>query len=108
MKISFGGSYNGYDDEKDETFELPLLYSDEQYQDFLKFLDRDYDDGYGGQQLFGIIVCEDGVWLDRGEYDGSEWWNLHAYPSLNDIFGYKLALKYQRKKKLDEIDKIGE
>ena len=107
-EISFGDSYNGYEEKNDEKVILPLLYSDEDYKKFLKFLDRKYDSGYGGQNLFGIVVCENGVWLERGEYDGSEWWNVHEYPDLGYIFGEKNALKYNRKKKLDEIEKIGE
>ena len=49
--------------------------------DWLKFLNNlnfDYDEGYGGQELFGIILFKDGSWLERYEYDGSESW-VHKY-----------------------------
>lgn len=35
-----------------------------------------YDEGFGGVEIASdlIIVFKDGSWLERGEYDGSEWW----------------------------------
>lgn len=44
-------------------------------------LDFDYDSGYGGQELFGHIWYADGTWSNRGEYDGSEWWELVEPPT---------------------------
>ena len=43
-------------------------------------LNFEYDDGFGGQNLFGYIWYEDGTWSDRGEYDGSEWWQHQEVP----------------------------
>lgn len=57
-------------------------YSEEDYQAFLKSIDFDYYNGYGGQNVDGTIWCEDGIWFDRGEYDGSEWWQGHQYPDI--------------------------
>jgi hypothetical protein len=74
--------------------------------DFLNFLDREYDDGYGGQQLHGYIFCEDGIWFDRGEYDGSEWWNRNKYPRLTEFFDESVVLRYERTKKLKNIKKL--
>jgi hypothetical protein len=54
----------------------------EQFDSFLKKLDFEYDAGYGGQELFGIIWFKDGTWSTRGEYDGSEWWEYHKCPSI--------------------------
>lgn len=42
-----------------------------------------YDDGYGSQEIFGFIVFKDGTWLERDEYDGSEWWDFKSKPTLN-------------------------
>lgn len=38
----------------------------------------DYDCGYGSQHVAEdlIVLLKDGNWLERGEYDGSEWWQL--------------------------------
>lgn len=54
----------------------------EQFDSFLKKLDFEYDAGYGGQELFGIIWFKDGTWSTRGEYDGSEWWEHHKCPTI--------------------------
>lgn len=63
---------------------LRVNFSGADYQDFLKQLDFNYDDGYGGQNLYGIIWYEDGTWSSRGEYDGSEWWEHNECPVINE------------------------
>ena len=45
-------------------------------------LDVEYNTGYGGQELFGNIWYEDGTWSERGEYDGSEWWEHKVCPAI--------------------------
>ena len=59
---------------------LLVGYTQEQYNSFIESLDFEYDAGYGGQELFGCIWYKDGTWADRGEYDGSEWWQHHECP----------------------------
>lgn len=54
----------------------------EEWDKFLKSLDFEYDDGYGSQILYGTVWLNDGTWLSRGEYDGSEWWELNVCPEL--------------------------
>lgn len=49
---------------------------------FLEALDFEYDSGYGTQQVYGTIWFKDGTWSDRGEYDGSEWWDHRKVPSV--------------------------
>lgn len=41
-----------------------------------------YDEGYGTPQVpLGLsIVMKDGNWFERGEYDGSEWWEFKQLP----------------------------
>ena len=48
---------------------------------FWRCADRVYDDGYGGQEVDGslVIVGKD-WWLERAEYDGSEWWEYKTMP----------------------------
>lgn len=48
----------------------------------LPALNVNYNSGYGSQHLFGTIWYEDGTWSDRGEYDGSEWWEHRECPPL--------------------------
>ena len=59
---------------------LPVTYTEEEYNSFVDSLDFEYDHGYGGQELFGTVWFKDGTWADRGEYDGSEWWEHHVCP----------------------------
>ena len=59
----------------------------------LRFIDKewfleqakriDYDDSFGGEVINPSlkIVLKDGRWLERGGYDGSEWWELKGVPS---------------------------
>jgi hypothetical protein len=61
---------------------LKVGYSDQEYQKFLEELNFNYDSGYGGQVLFGTVWLEDGTWLSRGEYDGSEWWEHNILPEI--------------------------
>ena len=58
-------------------------------EDFKKVADKDYDNGYGGNVVNGdlVIVFKDGTFLQRGEYDGSEWWDFVAVPKLADNAG---------------------
>ena len=74
--------YSREDVPADEIFTLPMEFTPEQKVAFWKFLDRKYDKGYGGQQLFGTIWLQDGSWFTRGEYDGSEWWAHQKRPPI--------------------------
>ena len=58
-----------------DEFTLSEGYTDLEYEEFLSFIDRHYDNGYGLQELFGHICFEDCI-LTRAEYDGSEWWDV--------------------------------
>ena len=61
---------------------LKINHSVDEYNYFLDSLDFTYDDGYGGQKLFGNVWLEDNTWLSRGEYDGSEWWIHNVLPNI--------------------------
>lgn len=59
------------------------------WEDAAKALNRtgdnpwEYNDGYGSQAYIGWITfksCD--VWLEREEYDGSEWWATKRKPTL--------------------------
>lgn len=63
------------------------------YQEFLDEVpnrddDFKYNEGCGSQSIFGTVYCYDKynnpVWLTRGEYDGSEWWDVNRIP---DFYG---------------------
>jgi len=50
--------------------------------DVLPQLDFEYENDYGVQELFGNIWYMDGTWSERGEYDGSEWWEHKLCPDI--------------------------
>ncbi len=66
----------------EETFILYKDHSKEDIQDFWSFLDREYDQGYGEQQLTGYVWLSDGSWLQRQSYDGSEYWIHNKIPTI--------------------------
>ena len=76
-----GSSYN---DKEAPTYRLKLGYSKKQLFTFLNSLDFTYDNGYGGQELFGTLWLKDGTWFSRSEYDGSEWWKHNVLPEIPD------------------------
>ena len=61
---------------------LKINYTNDEYNEFLNSLDFEYDSGYGGQDLYGTVWLEEGTWLSRGEYDGSEWWEHNVLPNI--------------------------
>lgn len=52
------------------------------WEEFKVLANREYDCGYGGARVAMdlIIVFSDGSKMWRGEYDGSEWWELPPAP----------------------------
>ena len=70
--------------EKGKERILKVWYSQQEYDDFLKSIDFDYDSGYWLQQLFGYVWFEDWTWLERWEYDGSEWREHKVCPEIPD------------------------
>lgn len=63
---------------------LPVGYTPEDQEAFLRDIDLDYNNSYGSQNLYGIIWYNDGVtWSQRGEYDGSEWWEFQEVPQID-------------------------
>lgn len=51
------------------------------WDDFAKQANFEYDNGYGSAEIPGdLIVAGDDWWLERAEYDGSEWWAFKTPP----------------------------
>ena len=91
---AFVDKRTGYDDQGEQTYDchsLPMFYDDSVYKTFLKSLDFEYDDGYGGQEVYGTIWYTDGTWSERGEYDGSEWWSFQSCPAIPDSLKSKVG-----------------
>lgn len=56
------------------------------WREFAAQANKNYDNGYGGAEVNMMlkIVGRD-WWLSRGEYDGSEWWEMNHYPTALPI-----------------------
>lgn len=47
----------------------------------VKFLDVDYDDMWGVNEVnLSLMIVGEDWWLERHEYDGSEWWEFKRLP----------------------------
>lgn len=65
-----------------KDFALKLGHTSEQMGAFLNQIDFEYEDNFGSQMLYGTIWFEDGTWVIREEYDGSEWWKHVTKPAI--------------------------
>lgn len=51
------------------------------WENFKILSNFNYDNGYGGSEIEGsLLIVGDTWWLERGEYDGSEWWEFKEHP----------------------------
>lgn len=50
-------------------------------ENFVACADQEYDEGLGSQKVAtDVVVVGDNWWLERHEYDGSEWWEYKELP----------------------------
>lgn len=79
---------DGYhNEESEQRITLNTPHTEKDYEEFLSKLDFNYDAGYGTQYIFGttwLLHKKTGAsnWMTRGEYDGSEWWDVHRIPNI--------------------------
>ena len=60
---------------------------------FSKIANIDYDNGFGGQEVASDLkIVGDDWWLERHEYDGSEWWEYKSLPNKPDQLIYPKTL----------------
>lgn len=51
------------------------------WADFVKIANVEYYRGYGSAQVSeDLLVVGEDFWLERHEYDGSEWWEFKTMP----------------------------
>lgn len=80
--LTYLSLFNESDEDKKSSFRLRPKHSEEDLQNFITWLKTtDYDEGYGTQELHGIIAMKDNTWYSRHEYDGAEWWIHNKYPT---------------------------
>jgi hypothetical protein len=69
--------------EKDVLFveSFPLVTD---WDSFKRNANFEYDNGYGCNEIsLGLKIVGDTWWLERDEYDGSEWWNFKTHPDAS-------------------------
>lgn len=50
-------------------------------EQFIELANVEYDDGFGAPEVAtDLLVVGSGWWLERHEYDGSEWWEFKEEP----------------------------
>ena len=59
---------------------------------FIMKADFAYDNGYGSAEIDEtLMIVGDGWWLEREEYDGSEWWAFRTAPEKpSEAWGYDI------------------
>ena len=67
---------------------LPINHTTQEFVDFIDWLDVDYNaKSKGDMKLEGVVVFEDGSWLERTwEIDNEEYWIPRQKPNINDDF----------------------
>jgi hypothetical protein len=51
------------------------------WEDFKRIADVEYEAGYGAPKVAqDLLIVGENWWLERSEYDGSEWWNYKELP----------------------------
>ena len=55
-------------------------------KEFLEHANFEYNDGFGSEEInTELILVGKDFWLERHEYDGSEWWEYKSMPNVNDF-----------------------
>ena len=51
-------------------------------KEFLEHANVEYNDGFGNEEInTDLILVGKDFWLERHEYDGSEWWEYKSMPT---------------------------
>ncbi|MDQ3653876.1 MAG: hypothetical protein M3457_02195 [Chloroflexota bacterium] len=62
---------------------------------FAERADFDYDAGFGGEVIsLSLVIVGPDWWLERHEYDGSEWWAYKTLPVKPETYNPRLRIKY--------------
>lgn len=64
------------------------------WKDFAELADFEYDAGYGCAEIDSkLYVVGKDWWLERHEYDGSEWWEFKTIPTIPQDFTHSLVIR---------------
>ena len=79
-------------EQHDKTFDDIIFVGDKSdhtkmtVKEFLEHANVEYNDGYGLEEInTDLILVGKDFWLERGTYDGSEWWEYKSMPNVNDF-----------------------
>lgn len=65
-------------------------------KEFLEHANFEYNDGYGLEEInTNLILVGKDFWLERGTYDGSEWWEYKSMPNVNDFVDGAVYIFYE-------------
>ena len=88
--------------------------------EFIEVADVEYDGSYGASEVAeDLIVVGKDWWLERHEYDGSEWWEFKTMPKKPDKklklkaltinqaenLGFEVSCGWEKLKKINGIQK---
>ena len=79
-RIVWAKVYVEWEDREDSI--LKPNHTQKELEEFLNSLDFVYNNGYGTDYIGGTVMLSDGSWLERREYDGSEWWEKRHLPTF--------------------------
>ena len=71
-------------------------------EDFIDLSDTEYDSGFGGALVADdLVIIGDNWWLERAEYDGSEWWEYKEKPKIlpirDDLYALTILQSHDKK-----------
>jgi len=64
------------------------------WEQFVSIANFNYDHGFGAQKIAkDLLIVGNGWWLERHEYDGSEWWEYKECPQRpeQNVFDIKVV-----------------
>ena len=62
-----------------EDFQISL-------EQFWELSDTEYDSSYGAPEIAtDLMLIGEDFWMERGEYDGFEWWDFHTMPDTTRL-----------------------
>ena len=71
------------------------------------FKKTNYDEGFGSQEVAtNLLVVGDNWWLERHEYDGSEWWEYKEMPNTPSKVKATKRVAGRRCPTLDELIEV--
>lgn len=63
-------------------------------EDFIKRANNNFMDDYDSIKInIDLILVGKDFWLERGTYDGSEWWEYKSMPNVNDYTDGHIFIK---------------